>query len=181
MLKDYVHNNGTHNWAYSYSTVEEGGTFIATSSYPLVKIGLIIHNTGSLADTVFTVSVRNTDANGKPIGGDLCSCSVSNNKLVANGTDYTKYNFFNFSSPANLISGTKYAIITVYNSTGATDKVSLTSMDVVSGGTRLNTVNSGTVWNIVDTESLNFETYDNTNIINNSLISDNWMENDWSF
>ena len=147
--------------AATYGTTWKAQTFVTESAYTITAVALYCFKYTSPGD--ITVSIRKTDVNGKPTGGDLCSVTVDESEISDLPTRvwYT----FTFDDSYALDDATIYAIVWRapsgdagnyfapfgYGSSGYADG------GLVEGST------SGTNWGVISTTNdMDFRTYGST-------------------
>ena len=120
-------------------------TFTPQSSHKITSLKLKLCRVGSPGTG--TVSVRATDANGKPTGNDLCSGSIDGGNLP---TDPTLLGF-SLGGGTNLQAGTKYAILWRFPSGNSGNYARTRRMypGAYAGGTAVTSNDSGATWEVV--------------------------------
>lgn len=152
---------GRYEYYYDGESIESvyGATWRAQTFTPLVshtiaKVRLPLERQG-LPGT-FTISIRATDGDGKPTGGDLCSASINGNILPG----IPEWQTINFGTGYPLIANTQYAIVTRAPSGSIHIWVGWAA-DVTSPaytrGSRANSTDSGLSWTLMTTWDFKFE------------------------
>ena len=120
-------------------------TFTPQSSHKITSVKLKLCRVGSPGTG--TVSIRATDANGKPAGDDLCSASIDGDSLP---TDPTLLGF-SLGAGANLSAGVKYAIVWRFPSGNSSNYGRARRMypGAYAGGTAVTSNDSGATWEVV--------------------------------
>jgi hypothetical protein len=108
------YNTDDDGYSTFWTTMWRGQTFTTLSSYSIKKVKLKLYRVGS-PGTV-TVSIKETDVDGKPTGEDLASGTFDGSSL----TDDTdgEWQEVIFDSAYSLESATKYAIVIRLNGNG---------------------------------------------------------------
>jgi hypothetical protein len=142
-----------------YNTGDDGGsevadadwraqTFTPSASHTITSVKLKLGKKGSPG--TLTVGIRETDVDGKPTGDDLCSGTIDGDTLI----EYPSYDWYEITlgDGYNLNTSTKYAIvIRATDGTPGFHTVSIkgdVSSPTYSGGTWVESSNSGSDWTI---------------------------------
>lgn len=135
-------------------------TFTTTSAYTITDVALNCWKYGSPGN--ITVSIRKTDENGKPTGGDLCSVTVADSVISTLPT--LAYYTFTFVSSYALDDATKYAIVArAINGDAGNYFQALGHSGGYANGGRFLSLNSGSLWGTESTiADANFRTYGET-------------------
>jgi len=120
-------------------------SFTPQSSHIITSVKIKLCRVGSPGTG--TISIKATDANGKPTGADLCSASIDGNSLP---TDPTLLGF-SLGAGANLSAGTKYAIVWRFPSGNSSNYARTRHMypGTYAGGTAVESSDSGATWSVV--------------------------------
>ena len=124
---DQQQTTGDPNGVSVNSTVSAAQTFTAGLTGSLDRVDLFIGRTGT--PSTLNVEIRNVDGSGTPGATVLASLSVPASTVPA--APATSFTSFDFSTPAQVVAGTKYAI------------KGLGGNDVICGGSGNDTLNGG--------------------------------------
>ena len=150
-----------------------GQTFVPglTGQLTRADINLFCSGCTGTAPTV-TVSVRATDGSGLPTGADLAAVTFPTSTSGA-GAYFTA----NFTTPAAVTAGTKYALV-VRNATNPSvgvNAITRSATDVYAPGSRVTSADSGGTWTAPltsgSTTDLGFITYINATATSGDFIS----------
>ncbi len=133
-------------------------TFTAGANYNIESVKLLLYKAGFPG--IVTVSIRATDGDGKPTGGDLCSGTINGNELTTD-PETDEWTEITFDSLYSLTSGTIYAIVI----RAATNRIywRLDSSDPsYEDGIYGWSQSSGTSWTVSTNYDAMFETYGTT-------------------
>jgi hypothetical protein len=149
------YSTGYDNFSNFYSSTWLAQTFTPSSNYVCDSIKLYLYlNWGTPSDV--TVSLRATDENGKPTGADLVSTTIDCSELGY----LAEWKEAIFSSPYNLVSGTKYAIVVRHLSVdGIIEWLGDFSSPTYTGGTWCRSTDSGSIWAKNSGQDFYFQTY----------------------
>jgi len=143
--------NATTDWAAQ--------TFTGSATYSITSAKWYLGKTSGADIGTVTCSVKATDGNGHPTGNDLASGEVNSDNIPAVGSqDWVE---FTFTSPTDIISGTKYALV-IRVSNAAASRVLYPSYEQVDGCANGNyefSVNSGGDWTAQSGYDFFFQTY----------------------
>jgi len=155
MRKYEYYDTGADGDRDAYSNNWEGQTFTPETDHLMAKVKLKLFRVGS-PGTV-KVSIRATSAD-KPTGGDLCSGTIDGDTLTTdtNGEWYE----ITLGDGYEVEKDTMYAIVIRAVNGNASNKVSLradTSSPTYTGGTHVDSSDSGADWNTYSGVDLLFE------------------------
>jgi len=135
-------------------------TFTASASYDIVAIRLGL-SIGAGADPGnVTISIRATDGDGKPTGGDLAALTFDGSTLTNNVNGETTVRLFD--SPYSLVAGTVYAIVLRKDSIqelGGLRYYKKTTVGGYADGKHLSSFDEGSTWSPSDFTDWKFATY----------------------
>ncbi len=157
-LKDF-YNTGDTTAVNVLGTTWRAQEFLATSSYYLASIKLLMYRVGSPGD--ITVSLRDTDEDGKPTGSDIDSVTGTTDGDTLTTNAAGEWREITLSAGILLTSGEKYAIVVRVIAGDASNYVWLRqdgSPPYYSGGKSGSSTNSGSSWSAFD-QSYMFEAY----------------------
>jgi len=155
MRKYQYYDTGADGDRDAYSNNWEGQTFTPETDHLLASVKLKLFRVGS-PGTV-KVSIRATSA-GKPTGGDLCSGTIDGDTLTTdtNGEWYE----ITLGDGYEVAAETMYAIVIRAVNGDASNKVSAradTSSPTYTGGTHVDSSDSGSSWNMYSGVDILFE------------------------
>jgi len=137
----------TTNWLAQSFTV--GGT-----AHTLRSVKLRLKRWGTLTGQTFTVSIKNTDVNGRPTGSDLTSGSMDAQSIVADPSN-ALYEF-TMGTEISLSPNTKYAIVCRLSDGNNLNLIAWGYVgNVYANGIRLYSSDSGVTW----TDSTGWDEY----------------------
>jgi hypothetical protein len=142
LYESYTEESAYYN---VYGAYWRSQTFTPQSSHKISSLKFKLCRVGSPGTG--TVSIKATDANGKPTGADLCSASIDGNSLP---TDPTLLGF-SLGAGANLNADTKYAIVWRFPSGDASNYARTRHMypGTYTGGTAVTSSDGGATWEVV--------------------------------
>jgi len=128
-------------------------TFTPASSHKITSVKLKLCRVGSPGTG--TVSIKATDVDGKPTGGDLCSGTIDGNSLPESPEKLG----FSLGAGTNLQAGTKYAIVFRFPSGNSSNYGRTRRMypGAYSGGAAVTSNDSGSTWEVVTDWDFVFE------------------------
>ncbi|NTW31247.1 MAG: hypothetical protein HGB12_01205 [Bacteroidetes bacterium] len=135
-----INNNGD---AGVYGTEWRSQSFTPAVSHQITSVKIKAYKTGSPG--TLTVLLKNTDGNGKPTGSDLTTGTIDANSFTtASAGDWYEISLATYNLSAN----TKYAIVLKAVAGDGSNYVywKLALTGAYTGGTYLNSSNSGTTW-----------------------------------
>jgi len=150
LFESYTEESAYYN---VYGEYWRSQTFTPQSSHKITSVKLKLCRVGSPGTG--TVSIKATDANGKPTGADLCSGSIDGNALPETPE---KLGFL-LGAGANLSTGTKYAIVWRFPSGDSSNYARTRHMypGTYAGGTAVTSSDSGATWSVVTDWDFVFE------------------------
>jgi PKD repeat protein len=133
-------------------------TFTPTVSHSAIRVSLELELAGTPAGNV-TVSIRATDASGKPTGPDLASASIP----CSIGTSLAWYDFA-LSAAVQLTAGVKYAIVIRAPSMTGSNYIwyAMDRAGSYTGGSGYQSSNSGSSWSALATFDCVFKIWGTT-------------------
>ncbi len=128
-------------------------TFTPQSSHKITSLKLKLCRVGSPGSG--TVSIKATDVDGKPTGGDLCSASIDGNSLPESPEKLG----FSLGAGTNLQASTKYAIMFRFPSGNSSNYGRTRRMypGAYAGGAAVTSNDSGSTWEVVTDWDFVFE------------------------
>ncbi|GAI02948.1 unnamed protein product, partial [marine sediment metagenome] len=105
-LYEYYNTGDTGYWRLNIATERIAQTFTPSIAHKITSVKLKLARTGSPG--ILTVSIRATNGEGHPTGGDLCSGTTNGNTLPVYPS--TEWREITLGAGYNLASDTKYAI-----------------------------------------------------------------------
>jgi hypothetical protein len=141
LYESYTASNDQDNL---YGAAWKGQTFTPAITHTISKISLPLLRQGSPSGNV-VVSIRKTDANGLPTGGDLATGSIACSTLTTAWNPITWYDF-NLGSGYQLEAGTKYALLIRAPSMTTSIYYWYNTAGTYSKGEVLYSNNGGTSW-----------------------------------
>ena len=150
------YNTGDDGTGFIYGAIWKAQTFTPATAHKItsVKLKLYRHN---LPGTV-TVSIRATDADGKPTGSDLCSGTTDGDTLPT-GSPY-EWREITLGSGYNLSANTRYAIVVRAPSADGSNYLRWRwdgSSPTYAGGSSGYSSDSGSTWTLDTAYDLMFE------------------------
>lgn len=158
VLMDY-YNTGDNSGPNCFGTTWQAQTFTPQVEYTIYTVKLLIYKNDGGSPKTVTVSIRNTDENGKPTGGDLTSGTTDGDTLPI-GSPY-EWREITFSTPISLTESIKYAIVARAISGDVSNLIKWRndSSGDYSLGERCQSTNSGSTWSLMGDDDFMFETY----------------------
>lgn len=134
------------NYQGTYGALWTGQTFTASVTYLASSVEMRLWKVGTPGN--WTASLRLTDGNGAPTGGDLAVGTIDTTSMSTSepGVWYT----VTFDTPYVVSEGTKYAIVGRAPSGGSSNKINWEVKPTTgsySGGCGQYSANSGSTWN----------------------------------
>jgi len=128
-------------------------TFTPASTHKITSLKLKLCRVGSPGSG--TVSIKATDVDGKPTGGDLCSASIDGNSLPESPEKLG----FSLGAGTNLQASTKYAIMFRFPSGNSSNYGRTRRMypGAYAGGAAVTSNDSGSTWEVVTDWDFVFE------------------------
>ena len=150
LFESYTEESAYYN---VYGEYWRSQTFTPQSGHKITYVKLKLCRVGSPGTG--TVSIKATDANGKPTGADLCSGSIDGNSLPETPEKLG----FSLGAGANLSTGTKYAIVWRFPSGDSSNYARTRHMypGTYAGGTAVTSSDSGATWSVVTDWDFVFE------------------------
>jgi len=155
-------------------TTEDSGGSITNSTWvgqtfnikgvEIVNVKLSMRN-NQPSDKTATVSIRATSS-GLPTGADLGSVDL----VIATGAAYLERTF-TFATPIEVTPNATYALM-VRNSDGSVINYKYNSSSVYSGGTRVDSTDTGSSWSAVAAEDLYFKITETTSTAGSIYLAD---------
>jgi hypothetical protein len=142
LFESYTEESAYYN---VYGAYWRSQTFTPQSSHKITLVKLKLCRVGSPGTG--TVSIKATNAQGKPTGADLCSASIDGNALP---TDPILLGF-SLGAGVSLNAGTKYAIVWRFPSGDASNYARTRHKypGACAGGTAVTSSDSGATWEVV--------------------------------
>lgn len=101
------HNTGDTGYVCAFGKYWKGQTFTPSTAHKITSVKLLLYRKGSPG--IITVSIRATDVDGLPTGGDLCSGTTDGNTLPTDSP--YEWREITLGDGYNLEVDTKYAIV----------------------------------------------------------------------
>lgn len=159
-LQDY-YNTGHTTHVTIQTVIWSSQEFLAGSSYVLTSVKLLLFKLGTPG--TITVSIRDTDVNGRPTGGDIDGATgTTDGDTLPTGSPY-EWREITLSSGISITSGTKYAIV-VRAASGNIYWRQDGSSPYYADGRSGQSTNSGSTWNDF-IQSYMFETHSSPGVI----------------
>ena len=156
-LFEYYNTNDDNN-AGVYGNYWRAQTFtVGATGHTVTSIKVKLYRVGS--PQTGTISIRATDANGHPTGGDLTSASIDGNSLSTTPTWY-EYPVSSYSLSAN----TKYAIVLRFPSGNASNMAEWradSTSPTYTGGNFEDSTDGGSSWYAMTSWDFMFEIWGN--------------------
>lgn len=153
---------GYNSW--TSSIYKHAQTFVASSTYTITSVAIrICKNLYNYSSKAY-VNIQGVDANHKPDGTPVTSTegktffAIPSYKPLAEH-DGCEWKVFTFSTPAELTSGTEYAI--VFYTGGPLDTAAWANEPSGETGYFCYSSNGGTTWNNTDSRDCAYRTYSN--------------------
>lgn len=146
VIFEYYNTGGDTTYGTNSATSWLGQTFTPSISHNIKSVKLLLNRRRTPG--IITVSIRETDVNGKPTGSDLC-LGTTNGDTLPTTLPY-EWREITLGAGHTLLTGIKYAIVVrVLNPSGdwigwRTDRSSPT----YTGGDYCFSLNSGTTWTL---------------------------------
>ncbi len=152
LYESYLEENAFYN---VYGVYWRSQSFTPQASHIITSVKLKLCRVGSPGTG--TVSIKATDANGKPTGADLCSGSIDGNNLPLDPNPEKLG--FSLGAGANLYAGTKYALVWRFPSGDSSNYARTRHMypGTYAGGTAVTSSDSGATWSVVTDWDFVFE------------------------
>ena len=150
------YNEGDVAGSCIHGTDWRGQTFTPATAHQITSVKLKLARVG-LPGTL-TVSIRATDGEGKPTGGDLCSGTIDGDTLTTDGAG--EWREITFSPGYELTASTKYAIVSRTLTGDGSNYVSWradSTSPTYTDGSNTASVNSGSTWILFTTTDMMFE------------------------
>ncbi len=166
-LQDF-YNTGQTTSVGVYSSFWRSQEFLAGSSYTLTSVKLFLFRSNSPG--TITVSIRATDVDGKPTGGDIDSVTGTTDGDTLTGDSGGEWREIALSAGISITSGVQYAIVIRATSGNSSNKVNWKqdgSPPYYADGKSGSSSNSGSSWGAFD-QSYMFETWSSANYVDAS-------------
>lgn len=150
---EYFNTGDDGHWLI-YGNDWLGQTFKPSVSHTITSVKLLVFRSGSPG--TITVSIRATDGDGHPTGGDLCS-GTTNGDTLPDSSPY-EWREITFGDSYNLTANTKYAIVVRAVSNGLQWR-SDTSSPTYTNGCIKDSTNGGSSWASLTYGDFMFEEY----------------------
>jgi len=140
------YNTGEVAYTVFYGNNWKSQTFTPAVAHTITSVKLRLYREAGHLPGIITVSIRATDGNGKPTGGDLCSGTTNGNTLPE--ALPAEWREFDFGAGYKLDSGTKYAIVLRALNGDAFNRARLRydTSGEYAGGVLLYSSNAGAGW-----------------------------------
>jgi len=153
----YEHyNEGNDDYANFYDGYWLTQTFTPAKAHKIMSVKLLLYRTNSPG--TLTASIRATDVDGKPTGGDLCSGTTDANTLPTSPS--SEWREITLGNGYNLSSTTKYAIVVRVPSGTAYNRVFWPldgSTPTYAGGSYGISYDDGSSWELEALDDMMFE------------------------
>lgn len=151
------YDTGQNTGQYIRDTLWVAQSFTPSAAHSITKVRLYMKKSGAAINTI-TVEIQKVDDNGHPDGTVMATGTVDGDTL---GGSY-EWKEISFNTPADLASGTQYTIVVDARDSSSLSLLwGLDSSGAYTGGSYMQSSNSGSVWTITSAADFLFEEWGN--------------------